>query len=216
MLYIVERSVIPDDFSILDVMDSLPSQLNEPSRTSSNDNTQTPPTIEALLLAINKLTQELSDAKTEIDNLKAETSLLKEQLQKHTSPHPNNTQDLTELDFPLLGTDLSIHAPANRERSPWHQPSQVQQLKASMTSQKHLEQKTKRKAAAARFFQPPSPTQGFKYLYLSTKARLPVGKLRNLFRKLEINNNRILDIHYPDRHIIALLTHNDYEPELRE
>lgn len=34
-------------------------------------------------------------------------------------------------------------------------------------------------------------------------------------RKLDINNNRILDIHYPDRNVVALLVHNDYADELR-
>jgi hypothetical protein len=33
---------------------------------------------------------------------------------------------------------------------------------------------------------------------------------------LDINNNRIIDIHYPDRNIVALLIHNDYEDELRQ
>ena len=29
------------------------------------------------------------------------------------------------------------------------------------------------------------------------------------------NSNRVLDIHYPDRHLVALLLHNDYEAEVR-
>lgn len=30
-----------------------------------------------------------------------------------------------------------------------------------------------------------------------------------------INSSRVLDIHYPDRHLVALLIHNDYESDLR-
>ncbi|KAG1050146.1 hypothetical protein G6F43_007565 [Rhizopus delemar] len=42
------------------------------------------------------------------------------------------------------------------------------------------------------------------------------AKVRSLLQKLDINNNRILDIHYPDRNILALLVHNDYAAELRQ
>jgi hypothetical protein len=40
--------------------------------------------------------------------------------------------------------------------------------------------------------------------------------LRSKLRDLRINHSRILDIHYPDRHIVALLVHNDYADELRD
>jgi hypothetical protein len=66
------------------------------------------------------------------------------------------------------------------------------------------------------FFQAPSTTQGFQYLYLPTKARIPLGKLRTTFKKLGVNNGRLLDLHYPDRNIVAVLVHNDYAPELTE
>jgi hypothetical protein len=32
---------------------------------------------------------------------------------------------------------------------------------------------------------------------------------------LLINSSRVLDVHYPYRHLIALLIHNDYEAEVR-
>ncbi|EIE92434.1 hypothetical protein RO3G_16956 [Rhizopus delemar RA 99-880] len=67
---------------------------------------------------------------------------------------------------------------------------------------------------AARLLQPPSKNQGFQYLYLSTKARFPVGQVRSRLRKLKINNDRILDISYPDRHDVALMVDNDYADEL--
>ncbi|KAI9485274.1 MAG: hypothetical protein EXX96DRAFT_3830 [Benjaminiella poitrasii] len=79
-----------------------------------------------------------------------------------------------------------------------------------------MNQRQKKQAVAACFFQPPSDNTGFKYIYLSTKSRIPIGKLRNLFRKLQINNDRILDAHYPDRNIVALLFHNNYEQGLRD
>ncbi|EIE88242.1 hypothetical protein RO3G_12953 [Rhizopus delemar RA 99-880] len=50
----------------------------------------------------------------------------------------------------------------------------------------------------------------------SSQARVPIGQIHSRLRKLDINNSRIIDIHYPDRNIVALLIHNDYEDELRQ
>jgi hypothetical protein len=62
-------------------------------------------------------------------------------------------------------------------------------------------------------FSNPSENQGFKYLYIPTKARVPVGTLRTTFRKLGVNNARLLDIHYPACNTVAILIHNDYETD---
>ncbi len=77
------------------------------------------------------------------------------------------------------------------------------------------QRRLQRQEIAARFLQPPSENQGFQYIFVPTKARVPVGQLRTRLRKLEINNSRILDIHYPARNTVALLVHNDYAPELK-
>ncbi|KAG1137714.1 hypothetical protein G6F37_007234 [Rhizopus arrhizus] len=78
------------------------------------------------------------------------------------------------------------------------------------------QRRIQRQEAAARFLQPPSDNQGFQYIYVVTKVRVPIGQVRSRLRKLDINNNRILDIHYPDRNILTLLVHNDYAAELRQ
>ncbi|ORE10236.1 hypothetical protein BCV72DRAFT_199935, partial [Rhizopus microsporus var. microsporus] len=69
-------------------------------------------------------------------------------------------------------------------------------------------------AAAAHTFSPPSSNQGFKYLYVPVQRRIPISQLRSRLRRLHINNSRVLDIHFPDRHLVALLIHNDYESKL--
>lgn len=53
-------------------------------------------------------------------------------------------------------------------------------------------------------------------MYVPTKARVALGKLRTTFKKTGINNGRLLDVHYPDRNIVAVLVHNDYAPELKD
>ncbi|KAG1497132.1 hypothetical protein G6F47_011433 [Rhizopus delemar] len=45
--------------------------------------------------------------------------------------------------------------------------------------------------------------------------QVPIGQLRSRQRKLNIDNNRILDIHYPDRNGMVLLVYNGYSDERR-
>ncbi|KAG0747124.1 hypothetical protein G6F57_007042 [Rhizopus arrhizus] len=69
--------------------------------------------------------------------------------------------------------------------------------------------------ASARTFSSPSTNQRFKYLYLSIQRHLPIHQIRSLLRRLHINSSHVLDIHYPDHHLVALLIHNDCEAEVR-
>lgn len=74
----------------------------------------------------------------------------------------------------------------------------------------------RRKMATARLFTPPSVTHGFKYLYFPARSRIPAGQMRGRRRQLGIDNNRVLDIHYPERQVIAILVHNDFADEFLE
>ncbi|KAG2192555.1 hypothetical protein INT47_012779 [Mucor saturninus] len=65
---------------------------------------------------------------------------------------------------------------------------------------------------AQRLFKTPSETSGYQFLYLSKKARLPVGEIRRSLTALGLTNSRILDIHHPAKNVCALLVHNDYAP----
>ncbi|KAG1150757.1 hypothetical protein G6F37_009888 [Rhizopus arrhizus] len=105
----------------------------------------------------------------------------------------------------------SQHPTTLLQSIPWHQSERLQQIKDQLTAQQQ-----QRQEAAARLLQSPSTNQGFKYIHLPMKTRVPIGQIRSRLRKLDINNNRIIDIHYPDRNIVALLIHNDYENELRQ
>ncbi|PHZ15454.1 uncharacterized protein RHIMIDRAFT_234802 [Rhizopus microsporus ATCC 52813] len=69
--------------------------------------------------------------------------------------------------------------------------------------------------AAARTFSACSANHGYKFLCLPLHHRLPIGQLHSRMRQLNINTSHILNIHYPNRHLVALVIHNDYEIELR-
>ncbi|CEG78862.1 hypothetical protein RMATCC62417_13401 [Rhizopus microsporus] len=69
--------------------------------------------------------------------------------------------------------------------------------------------------AAARTFSIRSANHGYKFQYLPLRCRLPIGQLHSRMRQLNINTSHILNIHYPDHHLVALVIHNNYEIELR-
>ncbi|ORY97149.1 hypothetical protein BCR42DRAFT_476591, partial [Absidia repens] len=96
--------------------------------------------------------------------------------------------------------------------NPWSNKTQVHHLRQQLSSPS-LSRAHQKTQAVARTFFPVSPTRGFTYIYLNTNKRLPTKELRRKFRRLDINTNRLLDIHYPTRNVIATLIHNDFEQE---
>ncbi|KAG0740136.1 hypothetical protein G6F23_008480 [Rhizopus arrhizus] len=155
---------------------------------------------------------ELQQAREETNSLRSQTDKFQQQLLQQTQtadPFPSLNQQPSRRN-PEATTQMS-----NLESAPWHEPAKIQRIKDNLFASRN-QRRLQRQEAAARFLQPPSDNQGFQYIYVPTKARVPTGQVRSRLRKLDINNNRILDIHYPDRNILALLVHNDYAAELRQ
>ncbi|KAG1437165.1 hypothetical protein G6F56_013236 [Rhizopus delemar] len=68
--------------------------------------------------------------------------------------------------------------------------------------------------AIHRRFQPVATSHDYQYLYLPSRYREPISSLRAKLAKLKINNARVLDVHYPDSQVVALLLHTDYIPDV--
>ncbi|KAI7899761.1 uncharacterized protein BX663DRAFT_440748 [Cokeromyces recurvatus] len=156
----------------------------------------------------------------QIEQLTSELNLAREQIAKLMAIHTattenNNSQTIVNAEFPPLNGPVSQNIDNSNSQAPWRNPNKVAALKQSMYLNRQ-KNRIRKEEAAARFFQPPSNNQGFQYLYISTKARIPVGKLRSYLRQMGVNNARVLDIHYPDRNIVALLIHNDYAAEFKQ
>ncbi|EIE79539.1 hypothetical protein G6F46_010589 [Rhizopus delemar] len=183
-----------------------------------NNNTHTPTThssqndLQALIDTIQSLTQEPQQARTEINSLRSQTDKLQQQLLQQTQ---------TTEPFPSLNEQPPCRNPeattqmSNIESAPWHEPAKIQRIKNNLIASRN-QRYLQHQEAAACFLQPPSDNQGFQYIYVLTKARVSIGKIRSRLRKLGINNNRILDIQYPDRNTLTLLIHNDCTAELRQ
>ncbi|KAI8364164.1 uncharacterized protein BYT42DRAFT_590791 [Radiomyces spectabilis] len=69
-------------------------------------------------------------------------------------------------------------------------------------------------ATLARAFTSPSENHGFRYVYIPSKYRMRTKALRQTLRTLGFDNSHLLDVHYPDRQVVALLIHNDYHETL--
>ncbi|KAL4208895.1 hypothetical protein CU097_012524 [Rhizopus azygosporus] len=162
--------------------------------------------INQFIKQVERLTTELNQAREQISKLMA--------LQASTQVN-NSSQAITNTEFsPLYGAN-SQNLDGSISQGSWHNPSKVTALKQSMYLNRQ-KSRIRKEETAARFFQPPSTNQEFQYLYVSTKAHVPVGKLRSYLRNMGVNNARVLDIHYPDCNITALLIHNDYVTEFKQ
>lgn len=187
-----------------------PAPINSDSQSVTNSTDDILRIVQQLRQQVENLSSELAQAKQEIQRL---TTLNSNPSYFNNSLHPTYA---SPEDFPPI-SQVTNSQPSATPSSlpPWRNPMQVEHIKNSLLLTRE-KRRTQRQEAAARFFQPPSANQGFQYIYIPTKARIPVGKLRTTLRKLDINNSRILDIHYPDRNVAAILVHNDYATELRE
>ncbi|KAG1596801.1 hypothetical protein G6F47_007878 [Rhizopus delemar] len=160
---------------------------------------------------VKQLQAELAAAKAEINRLQQQNASLLERLaQSPSTTVPKRVPIATVPRPPASPSSLQLKPPTKRPPPPELESVPLQKASKSKNAPPLPSQ-----TAAARTFSPPSTNQGFKYLYLPIQRRLPIRQIRSLLRRLHINSNRVLDIHYPDRHLVALLLHNDYEAEVR-
>ena len=80
---------------------------------------------------------------------------------------------------------------------------------------------SRHRKAAARIFVVSSPPAGspvdgplFEYVYLPNKYRARLSVFRQKLRLIGLDNSRVLDVHYPARHVVALLIHTAYKEDL--
>ncbi|CEG75003.1 hypothetical protein RMATCC62417_10116 [Rhizopus microsporus] len=160
------------------------------------------------MLTLKQLQAELSAAKAEIARLQQQNASLRERLAQ-VSP-------ATELPA------ANLSAVTRPPESPWQRQSS---RKRPSPPDSELPPSTKvvrptatklltNQAAAARKFSHSYSNQIFKYLYVHVQRRIPISQLCSRLRRLHINSSHVLDIHYPDHHLVVLPTYNDYESEL--
>lgn len=170
---------------------------------------------------VKQLQAELAAAKAEITRLKQQNASLIERLahasnaaapKKPASTLISPPPELPPPTSPSLASQSSLQPKPPQKRPPSSDLDSPPLQKAAKLKASTL---LPSQMAAARTFSVPSANHGYKFIYLPLRRRLPIGQLRSHLRQLNISTRRILNIHYPDCHLVALLIHNDYEVELR-
>ncbi|KAF7730446.1 hypothetical protein EC973_002253 [Apophysomyces ossiformis] len=120
---------------------------------------------------------------------------------KPTPPAQTRPTSLKENDAPVpLPSEHSPSSPAPSQRT-----STPPEVKSA----------TKPALLARQFFQAPENTLShFQYVYIPCKKRLPRPQIRQYLRTIGIHSARVLDLAFPARHVIGLLIHDRYLPEL--
>ena len=217
----VEASTMEKNNNFLHIYPNLPDFLQDMYKKQE----ATDKKVSALTEALSNMSQiikENAHLKIELENARAEIALLKNK-QVVNDPTPSTKKALRPtiqiLDNEDDGLEQSKHAPP---------PAQIQQLKnnyaavvacsaTKKTIQKKRPQPSKRaKEIAARHLTPVSESQGFQFIYVPCRHRMTIKAMRQILRTLHVDNSRILDIHFPDRQVAALLVHNDYAQPLME
>ena len=74
----------------------------------------------------------------------------------------------------------------------------------------------RRRLQATRVFSEPTGERGYEYVHIPRSRRLTRPEARRLLRRIGVDTARILDISYPAKNTIGLLTHVQYKAELEE
>ncbi|CEG70487.1 hypothetical protein RMATCC62417_06376 [Rhizopus microsporus] len=154
---------------------------------------------------VKQLQAELAAAKAEITRCKQQNASLLERLAHASNAATPKKPASTLVSSPPVSPPLTSPSLTSKTSS---QPKPPQKRPPSSDlDSPPLQKAVKLKASK------PLPSQ----MAVARTFSVPSAnhKLRSRLRQLNINAHRILDIHYPDRHLVALLIHNDYEDELR-
>ncbi|KAK4515932.1 Histone H4 [Mucor velutinosus] len=130
--------------------------------------------------SLNQTKQQLEDAQKQIQKL------VTQQAQAHTTA-PESTPT-----SPPITTRTANHSLLNSPRNQLQPPTPT-----SPNPKDHLARTV-------------SPNHGYRFVYIPNRSRSPISKMRDGFHAMGIHNRRILDIHFPDRHVCELLIYNDY------
>ncbi|KAG0847098.1 hypothetical protein G6F17_012837 [Rhizopus arrhizus] len=116
---------------------------------------------------------------------------------KYATPSTSLTSSTEPLSFAAVATK-GKDAPVPKSKAP---------SRRRKTTARQME-------AIHRRFVPVAAHHDYEYVYLPSRYREPISSLRSKLHKLKINNARVLDVHYPDRQVVALLVHTEYTADL--
>ncbi|EIE75978.1 hypothetical protein G6F46_013326 [Rhizopus delemar] len=147
-----------------------------------------------------RLTETTQSQANEIASLRAQLAAQTSGVPKNT-PRPNTADSsaavpidaIEPVSSPSLGTAASS----------W----------ATVTS-RGSKNKLRRRAAAARGFQPVTGDQSFEYVYIPRSRKMTYTEARRRLGRLGVDTWRVLDVCFPAHSVVGLLVHLQYKPAL--
>ncbi|CEP10480.1 hypothetical protein, partial, partial [Parasitella parasitica] len=161
----------------------------------------------------------LDRALQRIDELEQATATSNASLSPSTAPsvtvQPDSTVPAVSYAAVAASAD-SVTTSAPAQVSHRSNTSRSTNDAGSSTRQPKREKKKIPLETSGRFFSTPPVTHGYQFMYFPCRGKDPIHKLRRNLSNIGLQNSRILDVHYPDNHIVALLIHNDYNTQVLE
>ena len=176
-------------------------QVEDVKKMMEDNRSQTDPCFTTLEDSVSSMNVDLSSQQQVLENRSLRSCLvpLPSQVQELDSPM---TDDLLTVPPLNQGTAISKFATVSV-----HSSSPVSSAAPPTTSTVPTNPESTNKL---RLFTNVSNNQGFTYLYLPLRVRVPFKEIRATLRLVPVAPGSIIDIYYPTSKTVALLVHNDY------
>ncbi|KAG1277596.1 hypothetical protein G6F66_012250 [Rhizopus arrhizus] len=189
--------------------------LNAAAGPNSPDLQVTVQNLSHALEAVTARLSALEQLKLELETLRGENARLAETNQSQANEIASLRAQLAAQSTGVpTSTPSSTTAPTGAKESV---PSPSLGTAASSwatVASRSAKNKLRRRAAAARGFQPVSGEQGFEYVYIPRSRRMTYTEARRRLSRLGVDSWRILDVCYPAHSVVGLLVHLQYKPAL--
>ncbi|KAG1394604.1 hypothetical protein G6F58_012103 [Rhizopus delemar] len=196
---------------------NLGSRIPNAAASTNSANSDADVTLQSLAAAYQDLTARLSALEQlqlenarllELTNTQAnEIASLRAQLAAQSAGVPTST--------PSSNTAASSSAAPNGAKETVSSPSLGTAASSWATvASRGTKTKLRRRAAAARGFQPVSGEQGFEYVYIPRSRKMSYTEARRRLSRLGVDTWRVLDVSFPAHSVVGLLVHLQYKPAL--
>ncbi|KAG0817320.1 hypothetical protein G6F18_012927 [Rhizopus arrhizus] len=196
---------------------NLGSRIPNAAASSNSANSNADVTLQSLAAAYQDLTARLSALEQlQLENARLleltknqanEIDSLRAQLAAQTAGAP--------MDTPSSNAAASSPAPLNGAKETVSSPSLGTAASSWATvASRGSKNKLRRRAAAARGFQPVTGEQGFEYIYIPRSRKMTYTEARRRLGRLGVDTWRVLDVSFPAHSVVGLLVHLQYKPAL--
>ncbi|EIE87243.1 hypothetical protein RO3G_11954 [Rhizopus delemar RA 99-880] len=195
--------------------------LNAAAGPSSPDLEVTVQNLSHALEAVTTRLSALEQLKLELETLRGENARLAETNQAQANEIASLRAELAArsagvpTSTPNSNAAVSSYAAPNGAKATAPSPSLGTAASTWATvASRSAKNKLRRRAAAARGFQPVSGEQGFEYVYIPRSRRMTYTEARRRLSRLGVDSWRVLDVCFPAHSVAGLLVHLQYKPVL--